>query len=322
MHLQNSMILSLFFFFYLVATTHAKDDQFFECVDFYKQPSLQHPLLKHHKLQIMSSPRRSTICPRGMVPIQKFRNNANNLNAQVAVNHATLDTKFASEKYHGASAVLSIHNPTFSGKATRSNIWIEKGAPQGLNCIIFGWAIEPKFYGDNKTHFTTYWSNDGFYKTGCYNTVCKGFIQHFSDLYPGKPFDQVSTYGGRQVAANLSIIRDGPTGNWMLMNYGALVGYWPKELFSHLGLGADTIRYGGLTVGGAPMGNGKFPDKGNDLSKSSYFKDMKYVDANFKYNPISELEMIVNTPKPYCFRLNYLKDQQTITYGGPGPCPY
>jgi len=108
----------------------------------------------------------------------------------------------------------------------------------------------------------------------------------------------------------------------MLMNYGALVGYWPKELFSHLGLGADTIRYGGLTVGGAPMGNGKFPDKGNDLSKSSYFKDMKYVDANFKYNPISELEMIVNTPKPYCFRLNYLKDQQTITYGGPGPCPY
>lgn len=108
----------------------------------------------------------------------------------------------------------------------------------------------------------------------------------------------------------------------MLMNYGALVGYWPKEIFTNLGLGADLIRYGAVTAGGAPMGNGNFPDNGNDLSKSSYFKDMKYVDANFKSNPITELEMIINTPKPNCYKLNYLKDQQTITYGGPGgSCP-
>ncbi|XP_019089120.1 PREDICTED: uncharacterized protein LOC104733542, partial [Camelina sativa] len=203
-----------------------------------------------------------------------------------------------------------------------SQIWIERGAPQGLNCIMVGWAIDPEFYGDNNIRFTTYWTNDGFERTGCANTVCKGYIQHSSELYPGKIFDHVSIYGGHQVAANLSVIRDGPTGNWLLMSNGALVGYWPKELFSHLGQGADTIRYGAGTVGGAPMGNGKFPDKGNDLSKSSYFKDIKYVDANLKSNPISELEMVVNTPKPNCYKLNYLKDKQTITYGGPGgSCP-
>ncbi|KAL1220812.1 Protein neprosin [Cardamine amara subsp. amara] len=319
MHPQNSTLLSLFLF-YLVATIHANDDQAFECVDIYKQPSLQHPLLKNHKLQITSSSKRtSSICPRGMVPIHKLRNKVNSNFARDAVNWATLDTKTESKKYHGASAVVSIHNPTFSGKDTRAQIMIENGeSPQGINCIVFGWAIDPELYGDNMTHFTTYWTSDGFQKTGCYNTKCKGYIQQFSELYAGKPFDPVSTYGGQQVVANLSIIRDGDTGNWMLTNYGALVGYWPKEIFTSLGSGADTIRYGGVAVNGAPMGNGQFPDNGNDLNKSSYFKDMAYIDANFQKQPINELEMNVNVPKPNCYKLNYLKDQLTITYGGPG----
>jgi hypothetical protein len=28
-------------------------DSDFECVDIYKQPSLQHPLLKNHKIQVL-----------------------------------------------------------------------------------------------------------------------------------------------------------------------------------------------------------------------------------------------------------------------------
>ncbi|KAK2385467.1 hypothetical protein QL285_072703 [Trifolium repens] len=55
-------------------------DNDFKCVDIYKQPALQHPLLKNHKIQlyptfakniVQSRPSYIRECPAGKVPIYK-----------------------------------------------------------------------------------------------------------------------------------------------------------------------------------------------------------------------------------------------------------
>ncbi|KAK3200025.1 hypothetical protein Dsin_023440, partial [Dipteronia sinensis] len=40
---------------------------------------------------------------------------------------------------------------------------------------------------------------------------------------------------------------DQETGNWWLLVDFYKIGYWPKELFTHLKGGADYIQYGGWT---------------------------------------------------------------------------
>ncbi|XP_019058033.1 PREDICTED: uncharacterized protein LOC109116625 [Tarenaya hassleriana] len=263
-----------------------------------------------------------------MVPIHKTRTGVRPLSSPASPSDfmATLDTKIDGSIYHGASASLSVNNMPFKGKYTKSQIWVENGPPQELNSIQFGWAIHPELYGDTMSRFTIYWTGDGYGKTGCYNTICTGFVQDFSDLYPGKAYDPVSTYGGNQVVANLSLTQDRTTGHWWVANRGASVGYFPKELFTHLQKGANFVRYGAISSDsgdgfGAPMGNGRFPT--DDLSKSAYFSSIQLVGSDFNNAPVNGENMNVNAKDQKCFQLNYRSVGPSFTYGGPGgSCPH
>ncbi|RRT33470.1 hypothetical protein B296_00049673 [Ensete ventricosum] len=100
-------------------------------------------------------------------------------------------------KYYGASADLEVfHLPGVSeNQASTSQIILckgERGPKNYMNVIQAGWHVNTQREGDNWTHFTTAWTSDGYQKTGCYNLVCKGFIQISTRLTPGMIYTQSS----------------------------------------------------------------------------------------------------------------------------------
>ncbi|XP_026416170.1 uncharacterized protein LOC113311558 [Papaver somniferum] len=111
--------------------------------------------------------------------------------------------------------------------------------------------VFPQLFGDNETQIFGLWTADGFKETGCYNMLCPGFVQFHSEYSFGEHI-KAGTYG--------------ESGNWWFINGidNAKIGYWPKEIFTHLESNASVIAYGG--VAGAdigkltpPMGHGHLP---------------------------------------------------------------
>ncbi|XP_060673877.1 protein neprosin [Ziziphus jujuba] len=319
----------------------------FDCVDIYKQPAFDHPLLRNHKIQLnpnfsheltksrVSSRSRSPNevdlrgkgCPSGMVPIPKSKPFYRPFTQDFPGEHfATLDTN-NNATYHGAQATINIYKPPVTGKQySMAQIWLQSGPPNELNSIQAGWAVNPTIYGDNLTYMTIRWTTDGFKNTGCYNLLCPGFVQVHPTVRPGQVFVNSSIIGGSQYGFDLSIIQEQSSGNWWLTSEGFRVGYWPKELFNHLNNGADKVRYGGTTKASAdglspPMGSGEFPT--NDYHSVCFLAFVKIVDSNFKLIDIVDSTMSGTTDVTTCYDLHYFGYQgrklgQTFSFGGPG----
>lgn len=121
------------------------------------------------------------------------------------------------------------------------------------------------------------------------------------------------------------MMQDRQTENWWLVfDDNIKVGYWPKELFTHLNEeGIGVIQFGGWTFNSPdgvspPMGSGTFPD--NHYKRSSYFAQIKILDEDVLINAPTLKPLVDN---PSCYDLKYWEDQggvlqQTFTYGGPG----
>ncbi|KAF3449419.1 hypothetical protein FNV43_RR10147 [Rhamnella rubrinervis] len=301
----------------------------FDCVDIYKQPAFDHPLLKNHKIQLNPSFSdrlvrtsesvgeinvQSKGCLSGMVPIQRSKTDSQ-FGHQFTMNSpgehfATFDTN-TDATYHGASALINIYNPSVAGdQYSMAQIWLQSGPALELNSIQAGWAV------------------DGFKNTGCYNALCPGFVQIDSGLRPGQEFQNTSTRGGAQTVVELHILQEQSSGNWWLITQNNVsVGYWPKELFGYLNSGADIVRYGGTTKALAqgvspPMGSGTLPS--NDYHQVDYFAQVKIVNDNFTSNDIVEADFDANIDTPTsCYDLRFFANQggelgQTFSFGGPG----
>jgi len=105
------------------------------------------------------------------------------------------------------------------------------------------------------------------------------------------------------------------------------VGYWPKELFSHLSTGASKIRFGGQTyappnTNSPPMGSGRLPKE--KFENSGFMAILKIIDSQY-----NEVEVKPEDMKPYrdtnsdCYDLIYNGFEgrlyrQAFLYGGPG----
>uniref|UniRef100_A0A2N9ED84 Neprosin PEP catalytic domain-containing protein n=1 Tax=Fagus sylvatica TaxID=28930 RepID=A0A2N9ED84_FAGSY len=189
--------------------------------------------------------------------------------------------------------------------------------------------VHPQLYGDSNAHLTTFWTADNFGNTGCYNAglQCSGFVQVSAQLYPGLAFPAASTYHGEQHTADLSIIQDKFSGNWWLMTIGTVaIGYWPKELFTHLSNEATIVKFGGLTFSYPdpvypPMGNGYFPTR--DLTGACYFLRMTTVDSGYNEVNLDQNQMDTFVSNSSCYNLEYFGDfgrdvGHTISFGGPG----
>ncbi|VVB02600.1 unnamed protein product [Arabis nemorensis] len=100
--------------------------------------------------------------------------------------------------YRGAQADISLHSVDVrNNQYTKSQIWMENGPRGQVNSIQFGWSVNPNLYGDRSTRFTIYWTADNYKRTGCYNTVCSGFIIISRNPSIGAMFES-STYGGEK----------------------------------------------------------------------------------------------------------------------------
>ncbi|XP_020243203.1 uncharacterized protein LOC109821428 [Asparagus officinalis] len=284
-----------------VKSFQSKSGHIYDCIDIYKQPAFDNPLLKDHKLQ-----------------------------------YAVMKTDVG--EYYGASAKLIVYGfPNVKlDQATISQIWVIGGADgpeEKINTVQAGWHVRkitvyPGIDGDSLTHLSTFWTADG-YKTGCFNFNCPGFVALSPDFGPGSEITELSVYGGIQKSIEISIFKDQKTGNWWL-TYGherSFVGYWPKELFNNLEK-ATEVDYGGAVYSpfnepSPPMGSGHLAIPTEGPNKTCYFLNVQLVnERNELYDPIYyKVHIIADITEYYNIDNNYLSgppDGYQFRYGGPG----
>jgi len=186
----------------------------------------------------------------------------------------------ANKKYYGVGATITIYQPVASSQQiSAAIIRLESGGPGYGGYVETGWMVNPDLYNDNRARLFTKWSqvNNGRV-SGCYNTDCPGFVVQSSSIPLNAYFANISKVNGIQYEYRFSIKQDSSTGNiWAFINNGNVaLGYWPKELFTNLGNGADTVFWGGMVYSNLPnsppMGSGLF--KNGNYGNTCYMKQM------------------------------------------------
>ncbi|XP_022145287.1 uncharacterized protein LOC111014775 [Momordica charantia] len=245
-----------------ITTFQTEEGDIIDCVDINKQPALDHPLLKNHKVQV----------------------------ASVAMKRG--------KKYYGDARSVSVYNLSVAqDQSSSSNIWIIGGPPEAPNVILTGWQVNPMINGDSRTRMFVYWTADGGIHTGYYNMFCRCFIQTNPSTPPNIPLYPSSTYQGKQYDYTFTVFQDRPTGDWWLAvsDSQTTIGYWPKELFGHLNDGAEQVAWGGIAKPSPngmspPLGNGHKPNYGKH-DDACYFRTLNYINENNE----SEVSAIENT---------------------------
>ncbi|XXG45968.1 hypothetical protein AAC387_Pa02g0917 [Persea americana] len=266
-----------------IKTIKSEDGDIIDCVDIYKQPAFDHPLLKNHTIQMrpgfydrenMSSSKpiqqlwlKSGSCPEGTIPIQRTQ-----------------------KRQLLAARALSAPSP---------NMEVSDG-----------------LFGDNATRLYAFWGTDD---GGCFNLICSGFVQTGQAVTLGAA-TRVSTYGGEQIVIKVKIYWDNTTRSWWLAVENTLVGYWPGSLFKNMAGNADIIQWGGQVHNSLPrgrhtstqMGSGHFPVEG--FRKSAFFDKCVYfdTDTNIGKTPRDGYQKVVS--KPTCYGISDIYPVE----GGPG----
>ncbi|XP_042404719.1 uncharacterized protein LOC121994900 [Zingiber officinale] len=250
----------------------------FDCVDIYKQPAFDHPLLKNHTLQT------------------------------AGVSFSDLNE---SVKFYGISAILDVYqlSGVLDTQTSATQIVVNKGETGPLdyrNVVQAGFHVHHEAEGDNLTHLFTYWTTDGYQKTGCFNIHCAGFIQTSERVTPGL------VYTLSNLA--LSIFKDPKTSNWMLVNDKEWIGYWPKEIFNNL---ADSSQIQLSATASSPTDQPSPPTGNGELGGAS-FKNITVLNGELNPYPpyVQHAETFLDIGKPF-YEAVYNVDSG-LFYGGPG----
>ncbi|TVU08310.1 hypothetical protein EJB05_41710, partial [Eragrostis curvula] len=233
---------------------------------------------------------------------------------------------------YGTMTTLSVHEfpTTKKGQDIEATVAVsnfQEGHTDNVNAIHAGWAIEPSFYGDNKTHFSVRWTADGYKSTGCIDLKCDGFVPvNYAPITPGDILEGKSKISVKIFKRPSMFVQKKDDGDWWLYfghDGGSItpVGFWPKTLFNNLAGHANTITWGGYTgsnVGDSspPMGNGQWPGE-----NSASFQDIQFVDSNGSgYAPApwpGGVHSDVTHKK--CYQISVFTNGM-FHYGGPGGC--
>ncbi|KAK1285925.1 hypothetical protein QJS10_CPB20g00479 [Acorus calamus] len=280
-----------------IKTIKSVDGDIIDCVDIYKQPAFDHPLLYNHTIQM-----RPSAYPKGV---------------EAETTHAVVTTN--EDKYFGGRADVHVWNPRVYGENEFSlaQIWI--------------------LSQDRAHTLEAGWMSDEYRTTGCYNLECSGFVQVNSEYVIGGAIGPVSVYGGHQFYLTFSIFQDVENGNWWLQQQNSLIGYWPGSLDPKFAGGADIVEYGGEIVNGGvafgtggphtstEMGSGHFPGEGE--GKAAAFSNLQVMDKD-KSGYKSPQDVTPYVGMPYCYDLSLMKTTSNwgvfFFYGGPGrnqDCP-
>ncbi|KAK2431807.1 hypothetical protein P8452_44911 [Trifolium repens] len=324
-----------------------------DCVDINKQPAFDHPLLKNHTLQrkpsfeekinetsVKSSSNKPIYwlenirCPKGTVPIQRItsvdlirgKSVFNDHNLIRSVVHEAYVFNAPVEDIHGIKGITSIYNPKVDqSQSSSGHLFIQNDVPYATNKIVVGWHVFPKLYnGDHSTYLYSVWTSDNFKNIGCYNMLCKGFVQTDRSYYLGSRIRRTSTYGGEMIEMPISLNKDQTSHNWWLTVAGKTIGYFPAALFPNM-VKPSGVGWGGSTLSPAgtsspPMGSGHFPDK--NFVHASYFREvgMQVDDSGTYYDPSGEEYSDADFN---CYNVKYYGNQgeefgYSLQFGGPG----
>ncbi|CAK8534664.1 unnamed protein product [Lathyrus sativus] len=336
-----------------IKSIHTKSGYIIDCVDINKQPAFDHPLLKNHKLQrkpifisninetrVQNSPTKPTFilekvrCPKETVPIRRTTKNdliqgkalfnAHNLTQNSSLNHfARVFLSPVGSPYYGVSGTSSVWNPNvYKGQSSSGYLYVQRGEGDEINKISVGWHVSPLLYNDGQTHLFLFWASG---KSGCFDMLCKGFIQVDRSYNFGAHVSKTSTYGGEIIELPLKISRDN-VGNWWLKVVDKDIGYFPASLFPSLTHQADTVGWGGYTVTpmgttSPTMGSGYKPD--NDFTHASYFRFVKYLEiVGEEVDPLRFMVKSYNDA-PNCYGVTNYEDKRkgegySLQFGGPG----
>ncbi|KAL5100677.1 hypothetical protein RYX36_005004, partial [Vicia faba] len=264
-------------------------------------------------------------CPERTVPIRRTTKNdlikrkslfnAHNLSQNRSLNHfALLYLSIRGSPYYGVSGITSVWNPNiYKGQSSAGHLYFKRGKGDGIDKISVGWHVSLNLF-----------YNFNFCKNGCFNMLCKGFIQVDRSYIFGARVSKTSTYGGEIMEVALQISKDN-VGNWWLKVLNKDIGYFPAALFSSL-KGADQVGFGGYTVTPAgtdspTMGSGHKPD--GDFTHASYFRFVKHL--NIVQEPDDPLPFMVeiDNDAPNCYGVTNYEGKKrhmgySLQFGGPG----
>ncbi|CAN0841354.1 hypothetical protein LINGRAHAP2_LOCUS3245, partial [Linum grandiflorum] len=291
-----------------------KYGDWYDCVDFYKQPAFDHPLLKDHKYKYQMSPSSDQLsdigikpsdikpsdiwknekgCPTNTVPIKRVTkedlirlNKVSLLNYHPYQRPGTTVSYFVAvlqttnqEKYYGGGMKTSIYHPAVQENQYSSSRIKIVNEPDS---IAVGWVVNPSLYPDNQTHMFIYTMTKDMQ---CYNTYCPGFVITTSWSPPDQLLNKYPEVGKTVWEIPLLVFKDPASGDWFL-NVGKdnfTVGYWPQKIFTALVDSANYVEWGGEVFSPPgttppPMGSGKLP--GNDRLYDCFGYGVKTVIAN------------------------------------------
>ncbi|XP_010456388.1 PREDICTED: uncharacterized protein LOC104737818 isoform X2 [Camelina sativa] len=261
----------------------------YDCIDIYKQPGLDHPLLKNHTIQIAG-------------------------------------VKQHGGPYHGITAWHDGYNLDIKqDQASYSQMYLGSGYYGEVNFISVGMMINPSIFGDGRLWSYGYWK--GKNEKGCYNMACPGFVQVSSMVPMVQPFKFKP--GDKEVLQWSITKDQQTGNWWIIQNKpNAFIGYWPKELFHLMDDGANMVGVGGVVQASPsglspPMGNGKFPAHGP--LRAALFSNVDVLNSKYEKRRINTLpvEELLDSK---CYGLRVGKRVKFWTtplgfffnYGGPG----
>ncbi|KAK9923540.1 hypothetical protein M0R45_031952 [Rubus argutus] len=320
----------------VIKTIKGDGGDMIDCVDIYKQPALNHPLLKNHTIQLKppgpypsgsneteSSDLDDALlqswgeCPEGTIPILRTQafdssypkpipqsNDSDVGFIPVESGHEYATASILDGQYYGAHASLNVWSPlSVNAENSISQIWVGGGRGEARSTVEAGWKINS---ADPQTRFFIFWTGHN-YQDGCYNLNCPGFIQVNRKFALGAPIKPVSIYNGKQVEIFISIYKHQSAGQWWLKVQNEELGYWPDNILPSLRGSAEVVNWGGEIYnsesGGrhtsTQMGSGHFPSEG--YGKASYFRNIQYLASSGKF--VDAQGLITYVTKPSCYDL-------------------
>ncbi|KAE9452101.1 hypothetical protein C3L33_16002, partial [Rhododendron williamsianum] len=233
------------------------------------------------------------------------------------IEYAVARTRPGPNKFNGAGARLSLHNPRVSGRQYSASRFLLRN---GNDAIQAGWRVDPTLYGDTRTR--RFIRLDAG-QSHCFNTRCPGFVQVRSDKLLDLVYPQVSKRGVLEYEAPLFIDRDLVNGNWWLLvgESNTEVGFWPKRIFSGLADLASYAEWGGEVFypPGTPipeMGSG-FPVV-RDTKYDAYLRKVEVVNAAGQNIDAYNTETFEDTRIYGVVDLEHTKLGHLVLYGGGG----
>ncbi|KAK4728701.1 hypothetical protein R3W88_021689 [Solanum pinnatisectum] len=256
------------------------DGDVYDCVDFYKQPAFDHPLLQNHDFHPEMKPtlsksridakassfkRPSKIglkgdrCPSGSVPIKRVtkedlirhqhmqgmdKSHCNGHGNNITNSKASISLDDVNP-YQVCGMITTIHAPINVQKDQfcGARVRLEAGLS---DAIEVGWIVHPTLNGDNKPRLYAKFEAGS---AGCFNTLCSGFVLVNTDIPLGMPL--VPSRIGGPVSSQLIYLEQ------------------------QMEIGGITYSPQGLSF--PPMSSGLFPNK--NLPENAYFRKCTFMNV-------------------------------------------